>query len=161
MKQFKTQRSELLLSFKYFYLHICFYYIFLTYNSNDTHTHTLSTISRKVSLLFFLPARVQDGLLYRCNYAASHHLYYTFYNACLGCVKDEGAGVPWKEAVVLNPKCYSMISLKDHEHKVHAHAHIIVGHLQTHTYIYISATSIIVRVKERRNHFSIDACDRV
>jgi hypothetical protein len=64
-----------------------------------------------------LPAMAEDGLLDSSNYASSHPLYSTTYKARLGCVKDEGAGVPWKEAVLLRPKCYSMISLKDHEHK--------------------------------------------
>jgi hypothetical protein len=105
MKQFNTYRSELLLSFKYFYLHICFSYIFLTYNSNDTNTHTLSTISRKVSLLFFLPTMVQDRLLFR----SSHYIYvyiYIYINTTYGIHKQFSALLPyWKFSLLCSETC--------------------------------------------------------
>ena len=60
-----------------------------------------------------LPAMAKDGLLD----PTSHPLYSTTYKAKLGCVKDEGGGEVWKEWVLLRPKCYSMLTLSDHQHK--------------------------------------------
>jgi hypothetical protein len=64
-----------------------------------------------------LPAMAIDGLLDSSNYPSSHPLYSSTNKARLGCVKDEGAGEVWKEWVLLKPKCYSMCTVNEHEHK--------------------------------------------
>ena len=64
-----------------------------------------------------LPAMAADGLLDTSNFPTSHPLYSTTNKARLGCVKDEAAGEPWKEWVLLRPKCYSMVTVSAHEHK--------------------------------------------
>jgi hypothetical protein len=64
-----------------------------------------------------LPAMMNDGLLDTSNYPRDHPFHSNTYKARLGCVKDEGEGEIFKEWVLLRPKCYSMITMKEHEHK--------------------------------------------
>jgi len=56
------------------------------------------------------PAMKRDGLLDTSNYATGHVLFSDANKAKLGCVKDEVAGEKIVEAVLLKPKCYSMIT---------------------------------------------------
>jgi hypothetical protein len=64
-----------------------------------------------------LPAMLEDGLLDSSNYPATHPLYSTTYKARLGCVKDESGGRLFQEWVLLKPKCYSMLTVDEKEHK--------------------------------------------
>jgi hypothetical protein len=57
-----------------------------------------------------LPRMQADGLLDASNYPPQHELYSTKHKAQLGCVKDESAGVRFKEWLLLRPKLYSFKS---------------------------------------------------
>lgn len=56
-----------------------------------------------------LPRMVQDKLLDSSNFSRSHPLFSDELKAKLGCIKDEGAGQPFKEWIFLRPKCYSLL----------------------------------------------------
>jgi hypothetical protein len=56
------------------------------------------------------PAMRRDGLLDTSNYPTNHPLFTNEYKAKLGCIKDEVEGETIVEAVLLKPKCYSMIT---------------------------------------------------
>ena len=64
-----------------------------------------------------LPKMLEDGILDSSNYPPSYPRYSNMYKAQLGRVKDEGAGKVWKEWLLLRPKCYSMISTNQCEHR--------------------------------------------
>ena len=88
----------------------------ITIAGGDTDSFFLEV--RDISLKnHLLPAMAKDGLLDTSNLPSSHPLYSNTNKARLGCVKDEGAGEVWKEWVLLRPKCYSMITQSEHEHK--------------------------------------------
>ena len=56
------------------------------------------------------PAMLRDGLLDSSNYPQDHVLFSNQFKAHLGCIKDEVEGEVITEAVLLKPKCYSMIT---------------------------------------------------
>lgn len=62
-----------------------------------------------------LPAMARDELLDTSNYPKDHPLFSNKRKARLGCVKDEGEGEVFKEWVLLRPKCYSMLTVDQHE----------------------------------------------
>jgi hypothetical protein len=49
-----------------------------------------------------------DGLLDTSNYPKEHALFSNAHKAELNCIKDEFAGVPYSEFILLRPKAYSM-----------------------------------------------------
>jgi len=55
-----------------------------------------------------LPAMQRDLLLDSSNFDPSHPLYSNALKAQLGCIKDESAGHPYLDWVLLKPKAYSM-----------------------------------------------------
>jgi len=63
------------------------------------------------------PAMVKDGLLDTSNYCNTHDLHSVKLKAKLGCIKDEVAGEHIKEAVLLKPKCYSMLTMSGEQQK--------------------------------------------
>jgi len=63
------------------------------------------------------PAMARDGLLDSSNFPTGHPLFSNRYKAVLGCVKDELPGQVVREAVLLKPKCYSMITVAGYEKK--------------------------------------------
>ena len=88
----------------------------ITIAGGDTDSFFLEV--RNISLKNqLLPAMAKDGFLDCSNYPSNHPLYSNTNKARLGCVKDEGAGEVWREWVLLRPKCYSMVTISDHEHK--------------------------------------------
>ena len=56
------------------------------------------------------PAMKRDGLLDTSNYPLNHTLFSNNCKAKLGCIKDEVEGEKIVEAVLLKPKCYSMMT---------------------------------------------------
>jgi hypothetical protein len=56
------------------------------------------------------PAMLRDDLLDTSNYPRHHALYSDRNKAKLGCIKDEVCGEELQEAILLRPKCYSMIT---------------------------------------------------
>jgi hypothetical protein len=61
---------------------------------------------------------IEKQLLDTSNYPPTHPLYSLEYKARLGCVKDEsGGGDPFAEWVLLRPKCYSMCTISNKQHK--------------------------------------------
>ena len=65
-----------------------------------------------ISVDDLLAEMVRDNLLDTSNYPKDHPLYSERNKARLGCIKDESAGVPFREIVMLRPKAYSIQSLK-------------------------------------------------
>ena len=63
------------------------------------------------------PAMARDGLLDSSNFPSSHPLYSVTNKAKLGCIKDEMSGNVLREAVLLKPKCYSMLAVSGAEKK--------------------------------------------
>ena len=55
-----------------------------------------------------VPAMLRDDLLDTSNFDKSHKYYSEKNRARLGCIKDESKGEPYREWVLLKPKCYSM-----------------------------------------------------
>ena len=60
---------------------------------------------------------LRDGLLDSSNFPRTHRLYSVNNKAKLGCIKDELEGEIIAEAVLLKPKCYSMITHSGSEKK--------------------------------------------
>jgi hypothetical protein len=56
------------------------------------------------------PAMAIDNLLDTSNYPAQHTLFSNVNKAKLGCIKDEVCGETLLDAILLKPKCYSMIT---------------------------------------------------
>jgi len=63
------------------------------------------------------PAMLRDDLLDSSNYVNTHVLWSSKNKARLGCIKDEVCGEVLREAVLLKPKCYSMITLNNKHNK--------------------------------------------
>jgi len=57
-----------------------------------------------------IPQMRRDGLLDTSNYPPTHPDYSDAHKAELGCIKDEAAGKPFREWVLLRPKAYSMLA---------------------------------------------------
>ena len=60
---------------------------------------------------------LRNGLLDSSNFPREHVLFSNTIKAKLGCIKDELAGETITEAVLLKPKCYSMITSNGTEKK--------------------------------------------
>ena len=73
----------------------------------DTDSFILSISDIRVDT-HLLPAMCRDGLLDTSNYPPSHPLFSNTYKARLGCIKDEAAGKPFFEIILLRPKAYSL-----------------------------------------------------
>ena len=62
-------------------------------------------------------AMLRDGLLDSSNFPQNHGLFSIANKAKLGCIKDEVPGEVLLEAVLLKPKCYSMVTVSGKEKK--------------------------------------------
>ena len=60
-----------------------------------------------ISVLY--PQMAADGLLDTSNYPHTHSMFSNVHKAELDCIKDEFAGMPYKEFILLRPKAYSML----------------------------------------------------
>src|SRR5277367_2831912 len=78
------------------------------------------------------PAMSRDGLLDSSNFSTGHHLFSDRYKAVLGCIKDELPGQVVREAVLLKPKCYSMITVAGYEKKTAKRVHFCVRQAIAH-----------------------------
>jgi len=58
-----------------------------------------------------LPLLCRENLLDSSNYPTNHPLYSDDRRAKLGCIKDEAAGKPFREWILLRPKAYSMLTV--------------------------------------------------
>jgi len=63
------------------------------------------------------PAMLRDDLLDTSNYPREHMLFTNRNKAKLGCIKDEVCGEELQEAILLKPKCYSMITFSGKANK--------------------------------------------
>jgi hypothetical protein len=82
----------------------------------DTDSFFLKTTGINVETEL-LPLLCRDGVLDSSNYPTTHALFSNRYKAKLGCIKDEAAGKPFREWVLLRPKAYSMLTVDDEEKK--------------------------------------------
>lgn len=64
-----------------------------------------------------LPLLCRERLLDTSNYPADHPLFSNERRAKLGCIKDEAAGKPFREWILLRPKSYSMLAVDGGEIK--------------------------------------------
>lgn len=64
-----------------------------------------------------IPLMRRDGLLDTSNYPPTHPDFSNAHKAQLGCIKDEAAGKPFREWVLLRPKAYSMLAVDGKECK--------------------------------------------
>jgi hypothetical protein len=76
----------------------------------DTDSFFLEVVG--VDMIWVLYRQMmEDGLLDTSNYPPLHQMYSEAHKAELGCIKDEFAGHPYSEFILLRPKSYSMKAL--------------------------------------------------
>src|SRR5271167_673034 len=73
-------------------------------------TDSLICSVRNIDLLQLHRAMLRDQLLDTSNYPPTHPLFTNNFKAKLGCIKDEVEGDRILEAVLLKPKCYSLLT---------------------------------------------------
>lgn len=75
----------------------------------DTDSLFLKTTNMRVET-HLIPQMCQEKLLDTSNYPPNHAYFSNECKAKLGCIKDEAAGKPFVEWILLRPKCYSMLT---------------------------------------------------
>ena len=99
---------------------------------------------------------LRDGLLDSSNFPKIHQLYPVNNKAKLGCIKDELEGKIIAEAVLLKPKCYSMITHSSNEKKRAKGLQSCVRQSLTHAKYYEVYERQIVFVRNTRRFQSTD-----
>ena len=73
-------------------------------------TDSLICSVHNINLVELHRSMLRDGLLDTSNYPTNHPLFTENFKAKLGCIKDEVEGERIEEAVLLKPKCYSLLT---------------------------------------------------